>query len=117
MGRGDSAFTSSTNISGGVENIFITYNGAVHTMDASSQIQFVSSSGGTFTLTLIGHIRHDCGASSQVLQCGVSSQSDSLKFGTICQNQSYGPNCVPFVNTTGSTVTITMPPPLPPYSY
>lgn len=95
-----------------------TYSGVGQTSDKSAQVKLTTAPAqGTATLTLIGHLQYDCPGRTQIITCGVRSQSDSVAFGTVCTNKSVGPQCVTFANTTGNAVTLTLPNARAPFLY
>jgi len=104
---------------GEVATFIITYDGRGQTNDASSQLKITSApASGNATLTLVGHLRHDCNIIPQHIVCGQNSISDSVRFGTVCQNQVTSGECVSFVNSNNVAVTVTSFPAAPtPYSY
>ena len=110
--------TTATIQAGASQQFTITYDGRGQTADASAKETLTTTpASGNAILTLIGHLQQNCNATTQNIQCGVNSTSDSVRFGTVCQNQTTGTQCVSFVNTNTSAVTVTFPAAPAPYSY
>jgi hypothetical protein len=103
---------------GGSQSFTITYDGGNQTSDASAKVVLATTpASGKVTLVLIGHLRRDCTTATQSIVCGQNNTSDSIRFGTVCQDSSTGPSCVTFVNSNSNDITLGFPPASLPFSY
>lgn len=104
----------------GSATLTITYDAKGQTHDVSDIVTFTTTppSNGTLTLRLIGHINYNCvQPPSPSILCGQDQQSHSEDFGSVCQNDTVGPQCVALVNGDNKAVTVTLPPQPPPFWY
>ena len=119
LGSPFSVTPASATIEPGLSKQFtITYDGRGQTADASAKLTLTSTpTSGNATLVLIGHLRHDCTTQTQQIVCGQNGISDSVRFGTVCENEVTGAVCVSLSNTTTSVVTVGFPAAPVPFSY
>lgn len=98
--------------------IQITYDARGQTAPSSERVTITTTPpSGNAVLTLIGNPEFNCPASPQIIVCGTNSTTDSVRFGAICEGAASGPICVPFVNSSNSSVTVTMPSQPSPFTY
>lgn len=119
LGSPFSVTPASATIAPGLSQQFtITYDGRGQTADASAKLTLTTTpASGNVTLILIGHLRHDCTTPTQQIVCGQNGISDVVRFGTVCQNEVTGAECVSLTNTNPSAITVSFPQAPIPFSY